>query len=284
MVSGCCKDKCQDPSNPGCENYNPCHEKSFTADFQMYQEFKFKSNTYELYDWTDTTYRSEFFDGDLVPFYYYDNYVFVAKAKNVKSYQWKIGGDPRQRTESSFSIGFNGNEGTLSVSLIVELDPNDPCNKLKKKYDTVTKKFTIADELIKLPYIGNKYKIKNSLNNEERVIEFYKDVYSCRGIGQSFAEYQGPTIHNLIDSQFFIPQGFNNCHFCSNEIFIRNATSCFFNLNSVKNYNQKSTKGKISIKNDKISIEAFQLMHTIENNIITKKEKSPLIRWDGVKL
>lgn len=284
LLTSCCKDKCQDPTNPECSNYDPCFENSFSADFQMYQEFDYKASSELIANWwlKDTIYRSEFLDGDIVPYYYYDRYVFIAKNSKAKSYQWKIGADPRQRTESSFSIGFSGNEGTLTVSLIVEFDPNDPCNKLKKKFDTVSKQFTVVDELTKLPYIGNKYKIKNTATKEERIVEFYKEFYKCNVNGTE--GFYPPTIVNIVDTFIFHSNGFNTSHFCAREVYFMAPNKCFFPITyTEKIYDNQSTKGKFILKKDSLICEYRQINHKIENGNITNRKLSPLTYWAGLK-
>lgn len=70
-----CKRECNDPTNPDCENYNPCHNsQKLTADFDIYEIRNFRSNwiPYDTDSLFSTTAR------------------FVAKDNDVE-YEWKIG-------------------------------------------------------------------------------------------------------------------------------------------------------------------------------------------------
>jgi hypothetical protein len=276
ILNSCCKN----------ETIDSCSLKEFSADFNMYQEFEYKaSSSFAGDNWDkDTIYRSRFFDGDSVPYYYYDYYVFVAKSKNAKSYQWTLGQDPKIYRDDSFKIGFSGNEGKLQVKLIIELNSTDPCNKLKKQFDTITKTFTIVD-IKDMPYVGNKYKIKNSLTGYERNIEIFKDFYKCNKNGSE--GFWGPAIINLVDSFNYTSSGFNRMHLCRHEIYFMNPGRCniYFDPSEI-DYNNWTTKGKINIiSNKEISIESYQIIHKKESpTSLLRKGISPISFWSGIKI
>jgi uncharacterized protein YrzB (UPF0473 family) len=248
----------------------------------MFQRFEHKSST-EYYEnsWTkDTIYKSEFFDHDSVPLYYYDTYVFEAKSPNAKSYKWKLGSDPKIYVGNSFSIGFTGGEGTLKITLITEFDENDPCNTFKKKYDTVEKYFTLVDDLNDMPYVGKKYVIKNGSTNEERTIEIFKGFYKCNASGTEGAK--GPLICNLLDSFQFPSDRFNTSHYCSHEIFFTRPASCNFFIFDKKNSEDNTSKGILRIKDKSISIEMYQLIMIDGSNPKSLGIK-PVIYYTGVE-
>lgn len=281
IISGCCKD-CTDDTNPKCPNYNPCKGKNYTADFSMYQEFSYKNNSQVTNGrwYEDSLYRSEFFNGDIVPFYFYDNYIFEAKCKNAKSYQWKIGNDPRERTGSSFSIGFSGNEGLLPIRLIVELDETDPCNKAKKRYDTVYKSFKIESDYNNLPYVGNKYSLKSTSSSDQRIIEIFKGNYRC---ANEPIDHPSPVILNITDTFLFTTGGVDKNHFCAREIYFNDPSTCYF-WSSQESHDNKTILGNMRFNGINIYLNYRKILHSFSGNRIIKTEISNLFQYEGNKL
>jgi hypothetical protein len=116
MVSGCCKDKCQDPSNPECGNYNPCYGKQETsADF--YTEVKAGNRWFES-DFAFTGFR------------------FRAKDTSADEYLWEIGSE-KYTTRSLYLDKF---PNSTSIKLTVKRNkPYTSCFPNDKGIVTMTK-------------------------------------------------------------------------------------------------------------------------------------------------
>ncbi len=113
-LNSCKRDKdCTDPTNPDCENYNPCHNsKKLTADFDIYKIRNYRSN-WIPYD-TDSIFAIDA--------------RFVAKETGMQ-YEWTIGTETintQAVTRKNFPIGV-GIPITLRVKRKdgFECHPND---------------------------------------------------------------------------------------------------------------------------------------------------------------
>lgn len=87
-----CKRECSDPTNPDCDNYDPClNSRKLTADFDIYEVFNYSSN-WVAYD-TDSLFSIDA--------------KFVAKDEGVE-YEWKIGAETiksKEVTRKNFPKG-----------------------------------------------------------------------------------------------------------------------------------------------------------------------------------
>jgi hypothetical protein len=137
-----CRKSCQDPTNPKCENYDPCYKlKPTSAGFKTYDPMMFAQSQKELglvWDVVSDTIGS--------------NCYFVADEENAK-YTWLIGaGVYHTRTVSIDFINSRIDAGTLiPVTLIVEKEPNKKCFPNDDGRDTFTKQILVAR------YALNKY-------------------------------------------------------------------------------------------------------------------------------
>jgi len=115
-----CPKPCQDPTNPDCENYDPCFGKvAANADFTMevkLGERKFEADTFGS---TNTV-------------------IFTAK-KWAESYHWIIGGN-EYKTQSFTNRDFP-QYVNIQVTLIVKNTTILSCNPYGKTNDTITKTF-----------------------------------------------------------------------------------------------------------------------------------------------
>lgn len=84
---------CCDPTNPECENYDPCWNVIPTADFRMRgTSVGFPVSENLLAEWCDTIYKS--------------GVEFKANMQNAVEYRWYIGSESTPRSGSGFKLGF----------------------------------------------------------------------------------------------------------------------------------------------------------------------------------
>lgn len=126
-----CKDCCEDPNNPDCENYDPCYNyKPANADFGIYELL----SSYESE--TDTIYN-------------FNKVLFKPKNKQDKV-TWILGAETistDQLVRESFPAG------QISVTMIAEMNANN-CITPEQQFDTITKTFFV----IQIPLDSNDYK------------------------------------------------------------------------------------------------------------------------------
>lgn len=121
ILNGCCKE-CSDPTNPDCENYDPCHNsKPANADFTINEQI----NRTDFYYETDTIYR---INGTL----------FKPKYE-ADSITWLLGSEVVHEKEL-FRKGYP--LGTIEVTMIAQMNPS-PCLTQGQRRDTVTKQFFV---------------------------------------------------------------------------------------------------------------------------------------------
>jgi hypothetical protein len=109
----------------GC--HNECEGvQSTSAEFKIYEPLD-KDRDREVVD-GDTLVGVAFFEAQ-------------DSSKEVISYQWKIGSDPRTFTQRSFTIEFDNIRGAIPVRLIVKKTVNKSCFPYDDGIDTLTKTF-----------------------------------------------------------------------------------------------------------------------------------------------
>lgn len=120
-----CKKKCYNPSNPDCENYDPCHNfKEVDADFSI-NEFLDLGGSDTLYSETDTILNI-------------NPVVFKPKNESQKI-TWILGSEVlEQKTlyRQNFPLGWT------DVTMIAEISESE-CSTNKKLKDTVHKRFYV---------------------------------------------------------------------------------------------------------------------------------------------
>jgi len=122
-----CKDDCSDPTNPDCENYDPCYGKeSADAAFHFYKdlttdygEYHFQTDTIEVYN-----------DGSYIDVY------FKVDDKDVDSCWWTVGADSRVFTQKEFMLTFQKDDAPLLTRLIVDKSSAKSCHPDKPVRDT----------------------------------------------------------------------------------------------------------------------------------------------------
>ncbi len=119
-----CKKHCQDPSNPECENYNPCYGKTpVTASMIMDQSLMLYFDE-DFYETGDTVFPT----GVLIRFR------CQTEADRVI---WVLGKDTveKRQVERSFGLPY----GKYPVTLIVHAEPNLSCFPEDDGWDTLTR-------------------------------------------------------------------------------------------------------------------------------------------------
>lgn len=131
-LSSCKKEKCHDPSNKDCDNYDPCYGvKPVIAEIKLSQR------------------AAPSVQGELGKLYLDEQDIFPqAQIKfdtplEGANYTWIIGSEIL--TSKSFERHFFSTPfGTYSVKLIVEKDPNKNCYPMDDGKDTLIKTFEIV--------------------------------------------------------------------------------------------------------------------------------------------
>jgi hypothetical protein len=127
LLCGCCKEKCTDPTNPACSNYDPCY-KALKA------SFKFGEVAGGLHFTSDT----------VSPEYL----AFFAATCDADSFIWYLGGEVIR--EKSFVRKYFPPSSTIPVKLVVKKNKLiDGCTK-DKLVDTLSKSLFVT------PDYGNK--------------------------------------------------------------------------------------------------------------------------------
>jgi hypothetical protein len=163
FLNSCCK-KCQDPSNPDCENYDPCFsEKPVSASFKIFETASGPVSYWKDYE-TDTV-------GSSYP-------KFVADIKDAEEYEWIIGA--KTYNGKSVSLSFIGvpDKSVIPITLIVKKKPNKDCNPNDDGVDTVTRNMVIANEC-KLFSVFEKYRFHGSFTDSPKdtfTMSFYRDT------------------------------------------------------------------------------------------------------------
>ena len=124
ITVGSCKKRCQDPSNPECENYNPCYGKTpVTASMVMDQSLMLYFDE-DFYETGDTVFPT----GVLIRFR------CLTEADRVI---WVLGKDTveKRQVERSFGLPY----GKYPVTLIVQAEPNLSCFPEDDGWDTLTR-------------------------------------------------------------------------------------------------------------------------------------------------
>lgn len=121
-----CKRECNDPTNPDCENYNPCHNsQKLTADFDIYEIRSFSSD-WIPYD-TDSLFATDA--------------RFVAKETGVE-HEWKIGSETittKEVTRKNFP-----NDVGIPITLTVKRKEGFNCHP-EDSMATITRIIRVVD-------------------------------------------------------------------------------------------------------------------------------------------
>jgi hypothetical protein len=174
LALGACKKEkpCKDPSNPKCENYDPCYgKKAPSADFKLGVTSNSVSSYLGLTNFIlyDTLFRNSRIE-------------FIANEPNAK-YTWKLGAETIE--QKSFMRSFiNTPYGHFTATLSIEKEVDNTCFPDYTGTATVTKKFETRPQYL-LPIMG-KYRVLFEGNKDSSIVEIrpYETV----------GDYPGPYI------------------------------------------------------------------------------------------
>ncbi len=128
-----CKKPCEDPTDPDCENYDPCYVANpLSPDFSIEEVVGI---TLKASFFTDTVLANGF------------SSVRFTAMHGYQSYSWQIGTDDREFTDRVVSLQFIDPIGTISVRLIAkkydwQLDPI--CRPGDDGLDTMVRQLTVV--------------------------------------------------------------------------------------------------------------------------------------------
>jgi hypothetical protein len=124
FFNSCRKECCQDPTNPKCENYDPCNGVTkANADFTIGEFLGDLRYSDTMFTEADTVYASN--TTCFVPKHENDSFIWILGAEEVRS---------KTLCRSHFPVNRD-----ISVTLITV--KNSPCLNGKKQRDTITKRF-----------------------------------------------------------------------------------------------------------------------------------------------
>ena len=161
LALGACKKEkpCKDPSNPDCENYDPCFgKKAPSADFIIGQ-----SSNVGYFGMKPFEFISD--DTMFAPFY--RNIDFMAKEEGAE-YEWKLGAETI--TARRFTRGFsNAGYGRYTATLTIRKEVDNSCFPEYTGTATFTKNFEIRP-FYEFPIVG-KYKVLFEGEKDSSIIQ-----------------------------------------------------------------------------------------------------------------
>ena len=208
MLYGCKEDcPCDDPTNPVCDNYDPCFGKRTVNTF-----FKVR-RSYGGFpppgDWCDLT-PSDTFNGSTIHFSIPDG------GLGNQSYEWQIGSEAETRKGEAFEVDFsdylrdNGWETWIPITLNIRTPLNECLSDPNDTLVTVTRELFFTETNTPSVPTG-KYKgyFTNEPDNEVTIEFLSVDKWLHKGI--DFPVFLTVGLPN-IDS-FMFPQGcpFDGC-------------------------------------------------------------------------
>lgn len=130
--TSCKKEKCQDPSNKDCENYDPCYgQEPVTAKIEIAQFFPASSHP----DFKNIAFIEDKFIPGYIQFY--------CPVPNAKC-TWKLGAETITVPKFQRSFSDSLPKGIYTVQLIIEKEPNKACFPNDDGVDTLIKTFEIV--------------------------------------------------------------------------------------------------------------------------------------------
>jgi hypothetical protein len=166
-----CKDDCPDPSNPDCENYDPCFGKDTVN--TLFKVRRSSGGFPPPGEWCQLV-TSDTFNASTVRFDIPDG------SLESSTYEWQIGSEADARTDKGFEVDFSdylldkGWEQWISVTLSVRTPINECLSNPKDTLVSVTRELFFTEKTIPWRPLG-KYKgyFTNDPNNEV-TIEFLR--------------------------------------------------------------------------------------------------------------
>ena len=185
IAQSCCKEKCNDISNPECENYNPCNGKIPVKAFMKIGVV----NSYMFVNGVESTFNEDSIfcapvddKGSLFwePHRQYLGFKCMTPGAKTK---WKLGSEII--TDSLFARIFLSNKGIMgkyTVSLMIEKEPSLHCFPLDDGKDTLEKTFTFLPN-VELPIMGV-YKVLFEGDKDSSVVEIRPWAFQEGSFGQ----------------------------------------------------------------------------------------------------
>lgn len=183
VLNSCKKEcPCDDPTDPVCDNYDPCYGKKTINTF-----FKARSGDNGFPpppEWClDRITYSDTFSTSSVRF-------TVPEGNPTSTYQWQIGSDPKVRTADEFEVSFydylqeNGWETYIPVTLTIRTPLNSCLENPKDTLVTVTRNLFFTLNAFSLSDIDKPKKYRGFFTSnpeKEVVLETYWNKKSFRG-------------------------------------------------------------------------------------------------------
>lgn len=249
ITAACCKDKCSDPANPDCGNYDACYgKKPVSAAFKI-QEILQRPSLPE--GWGET------FDTDTVTTYAVQ---FTALEEGAE-YEWRIGSEVlkgKSITKTNFPIN-----GTYPITLIVKKAPNKACFPSDDGRDTVIRNMYMANWFIQSPLFG---RFKGTVTNPNDTLTVHLKTEKANNGG--------------IISEYFVPFNWgcknNDCDFAGRGSVDHTFKKMYYAHGSVNN-NCKSPIGLFELRgknNDTLIINytEFRVYGSFDfNDRVTRK-------------
>ena len=129
-LGSCKKEKCHDPSNPDCDNYDPCYgQDPIETEIELSQRVALTGKFQDFYFETDSIYPQT-------------QIRFHCPLDGAK-YTWTLGAETitSQTFERTF---FTAPFGEYTVKLVAEKQPNKQCYPDDNGIDTIIRKFRIV--------------------------------------------------------------------------------------------------------------------------------------------
>ncbi len=152
-TSGC--DRCDDPANPECRNYDPCLvQGAVSAEFEMFEKHLFWPEELPV-------------NGKISA----GNSVILRARQELDSYEWYVGQELNPRLGKEVEVSFGGVPyNRIQIRLVVKGTPNLACDPNDDGIDTVIRNLEVIDPEL-LP-ISGKFKGRHQhIQEEDFVIE-----------------------------------------------------------------------------------------------------------------
>jgi hypothetical protein len=175
IFSGCTP--CDDPTDPECPNYDPCHGEVWEEPEIVIKEMLFSKEDTFYHAVTDTVLP----DYDLVSF---------SVNGNFDSYTWQIGSDPRTWEQDEVRLRFQNAQGKVPVSVIVERSPN-PCFPDKPVVDTLSTTLTVMPSLYDSKILGKYFGQVEGSPEDTFTVSVWIDTTSTPGLTRSRVSVPG---------------------------------------------------------------------------------------------
>jgi hypothetical protein len=265
-LGSCKKEKpCKDPSNPECENYDPCYgKKAPSADFIIGQ-----SSPQSYFGMASFEFISD--DTMFAPFY--RNIDFMAKEEGAE-YEWKLGSETI--TSKRFTRGFsNAGYGRYTATLTIRKEVDNSCFPEYTGSATFTKNFEIRP-FYEFPIVG-KYKVLFEGEKDSSIIQIQPWEMLKKG------SFNNPyTMINDKSENKLMLINFSNGKSAEADTMpnTRLTTDMLFSGNKLYTNLPPVRHANIELKEGKFIFAEY----TLEYRVNGKMESFPGIRFKGIKI